>query len=75
MKIALASDHGRFELKEKVKSYLQTNGHEVIDLGCNSDDSTDTLNTARLAVKWSCGEMLREASLFVGQYRNINSCK
>lgn len=53
MKIALASDHGGFELKEKVKSYLQTNGHEVIDLGCNSDDSTDYPEYGK-----ACGEMV-----------------
>ncbi|MDD2504190.1 MAG: ribose 5-phosphate isomerase B [Clostridia bacterium] len=41
MKIAIAADHGGFELKEKVKAYLQTNGYEVLDLGCNSDESTD----------------------------------
>jgi ribose 5-phosphate isomerase B len=41
MKIALASDHGGFELKEKVKSYLQTKGHDVIDLGCYTEESTD----------------------------------
>jgi ribose 5-phosphate isomerase B len=41
MKIALASDHGGFELKTKVKSYLEENGHDVIDLGCNTEESTD----------------------------------
>lgn len=41
MKIALASDHGGFELKDKVKSYLEKIGHEVIDLGCNTEESTD----------------------------------
>lgn len=41
MKIALASDHGGFELKEKVKSFLRTKGHDVMDLGCNTDESTD----------------------------------
>lgn len=41
MKIALASDHGGFELKEKVMSYLQTKGHDVIDLGSYTEESTD----------------------------------
>lgn len=41
MKIALASDHGGFELKEQVKGYLLDKGHEIIDLGCNTEDSVD----------------------------------
>ncbi len=41
MKIALASDHGGFELKELVKAHLVEREIEVIDLGTNSEDSVD----------------------------------
>jgi len=41
MKIALGADHGGFELKEKVKTYLIKKGYEVLDLGTNSTDSVD----------------------------------
>ncbi|OQY41440.1 MAG: ribose 5-phosphate isomerase B [Fusobacteriia bacterium 4572_74] len=41
MKIAIGSDHGGFELKEKVKKFLTGKGYEVLDLGCNSIDSVD----------------------------------
>ncbi len=41
MKIALASDHGGFELKELVKAHLVAREIEVIDLGTNSEDSVD----------------------------------
>ena len=41
MKIALAADHGGFELKEKVKVYLQEKGHDALDLGCHTDESVD----------------------------------
>lgn len=41
MKIAVASDHGGFELKEAVKRHLEEKGYEVIDLGTNSTDSVD----------------------------------
>jgi ribose 5-phosphate isomerase B len=41
MKIALASDHGGFELKTKVAEYLQSKGIEVNDLGTHSEESTD----------------------------------
>ncbi len=33
MKIALAADHAGFDLKEKVRSYLQTQGFDVEDFG------------------------------------------
>ena len=41
MKIALASDHGGFKLKEEVKAHLQERGLEVLDLGTHSEDSVD----------------------------------
>jgi ribose 5-phosphate isomerase B len=41
MKIALASDHGGYELKEKVKDYLTTNGYNIVDLGTYSEESVD----------------------------------
>ncbi len=41
MKIAVASDHGGFALKEKVKEHLMQRGFEVEDLGTHSEDSAD----------------------------------
>ena len=41
MKIALASDHGGFELKEIVKKHLLERNIEVVDLGTNSTESVD----------------------------------
>ena len=41
MRIAIASDHGGFELKEIVKEYLKERGLEVVDLGTNSEESVD----------------------------------
>ncbi len=40
MKIALAADHGGFELKEHIKNYL-SDKYELIDLGTNSNDSVN----------------------------------
>ena len=37
----LASDHAGFDLKEKVKAYLQSKGFEVKDFGTFSSDSVD----------------------------------
>lgn len=41
MKIAMACDHGGFELKEKIKKFLEEQGIEVLDLGTNSEESVD----------------------------------
>ena len=41
MKIALASDHAGFALKEAIKRYLIGKGLEVIDKGTNSEESVD----------------------------------
>lgn len=51
MKIALASDHGGFELKEKVKAHMQKLGIEILDLGCSSEESVDYPAYGK-----SCGE-------------------
>lgn len=41
MKIAIGSDHAGYELKEFLKSHLEKEGHEVVDEGTHSADSTD----------------------------------
>lgn len=40
-KIAIASDHAGFGLKERLVKYLIGNGHEVKDFGCFNDESSD----------------------------------
>lgn len=39
--IALAGDHGGFDLKVILKSFLLDNGFEVLDLGCDGSGSVD----------------------------------
>jgi ribose 5-phosphate isomerase B len=42
MKVALASDHGGYELKETIRKYLEKELKiEVIDFGTNSNDPVD----------------------------------
>lgn len=41
MKIAVASDHAGFEMKEFIIQYLKNKNFEVIDLGTNSPDSVN----------------------------------
>lgn len=55
MKIAIASDHAGFELKETLKNLISNLGHEVTDLGTNSAakpvDYPDLAARAALEVK------------------------
>lgn len=41
MKIAIASDHAAFELKEHIRQTLQALGHSVNDLGTKTKDPVD----------------------------------
>lgn len=41
MKLAIASDHAGFELKELLKNHLAALGHELEDFGTHSTESTD----------------------------------
>ena len=47
MKIALAADHGGFNLKKDLAAYVAELGHEAIDLGTNSAESVDYPDYAR----------------------------
>ena len=41
MKIAVGCDHAAYELKEAIKEKLTREGHEVLDMGCDSTESVD----------------------------------
>jgi len=41
MKIAIGSDHGGFELKERMKAIVQELGHDITDVGCFSEEPVD----------------------------------
>ncbi len=41
MKIAIGADHAGFSLKEELRATLAAKGHEVVDFGTQSADSTD----------------------------------
>jgi ribose 5-phosphate isomerase B len=51
MRIVVASDHAGFELKEHVKELLTADGHEVVDVGPETDESTDYPTYARPAAR------------------------
>lgn len=39
--IAVGADHGGFQMKEELKSYLMELGHRIHDFGTNSEDAVD----------------------------------
>ncbi len=41
VRIALGADHAGFALKESLKVYLASKGHEALDLGTHSTESVD----------------------------------
>lgn len=41
MRIAVGADHAGFDLKQILAKYLRDRGHEVTDLGTNSDQPVD----------------------------------
>lgn len=41
MKIAVASDHGGYRLKETIRKYLVSRNIDVLDLGTDSEESVD----------------------------------
>jgi ribose 5-phosphate isomerase B len=60
MKVAIASDHRGYHLKERVISLLKSKDHEVIDDGPASDEAVDYPDFAALvARKVSKGEVER----------------
>lgn len=50
-RIAIASDHAGYELKEYLKPYLEERGNELIDFGTNSSESCDYADYAHPAAE------------------------
>ena len=48
-KVAVAADHAGFGMKETIKDFLISQGCEVKDFGCLSEESTDYPDFAHLA--------------------------
>ncbi len=46
MKIAIASDHGGYSLKQELIPYLEGKGHTVLDCGTDSEASVDYIDYA-----------------------------
>ncbi|MBN1893166.1 ribose 5-phosphate isomerase B [bacterium] len=51
MKIAMGSDHAGFRYKERIKTHLQEHGHQILDFGAFSDESSDYPDFVRPAAE------------------------
>lgn len=49
-KLVIASDHGGFQLKNKIIEHLRQNGEDITDLGCYTNESCDYPLYAQKAV-------------------------
>jgi ribose 5-phosphate isomerase B len=50
VKIAIGADNLGYGLKEELKKYIQSLGHEVVDCGCPSPDPVDYPDVAKVTV-------------------------
>ena len=66
MRIAVGSDHAGFSLKEKVGPMLERAGHEVVDVGTSSEESTDYPRYAAEAARLVAGGEADRAVLVCG---------
>ena len=51
MKISVGSDHAGYRLKERVVEHLESAGHDVVDVGTTSEESTDYPDFAEPAAR------------------------
>lgn len=59
-KIGIAADHAGYQMKELLTGYLSAKGFEVLDFGCNSEESCDYADFAHpLAEALESGEFDR----------------
>lgn len=66
MKIAMASDHAGYKLKEELKKFVERKGHEAVDFGTNSEASCDYPDFARPAAEAVSGGKADRGILICG---------
>lgn len=64
--VALAADHGGYELKNHIRAYLEAKGVETVDFGVNSPESCDYSDCAGPACEAVQGGQCGAALLFCG---------
>lgn len=74
MKIAMASDHGGYRLKEVLKKNLLEQGYEVEDFGCYSEESCDYPDYAYPAAKAVADGKCEKGVLVCGTGIGVSIC-
>lgn len=66
MRVAIASDHGGYRLKERLKKYLKNKDIDCIDCGTDSEDSCDYPDFAQKACSLVQAQTVNFAILICG---------
>ena len=66
MRVAVASDHAGFALKQQVADHLRSLEHEVLDLGTDSEESVDYPPFCAAAARAAVGGDVELAFVFGG---------
>lgn len=66
MKIAIGADHGGFRLKEDLKAFIESLGHEISDVGCDCADSVDYPDYANKVCDLVIAEEVEKGILICG---------
>ena len=77
MRIAVGSDHAGFPLKRSVAPVLEAAGHDVVDVGTDSDESTDYPRYAASAARLVANGEAERAVLVCGSGvgASVAACK
>ncbi len=65
-RIAIGADHAGFQVKARIKQFLENEGHAVEDLGTGSEDSVDYPEFARAVAEKVAGGMAQLGVLVCG---------
>lgn len=66
MKIALGNDHRGYLLKGKIAAWLKDNGHQIVDLGTDSQEPADYPDYAHAVAKMVTGGQTERGILICG---------
>lgn len=66
MKVAMGCDHAGFPLKKELKEHLESQGYEIVDVGCYSEDCFDYAVSAKAACEKVVSDECDKAILCCG---------
>jgi len=66
MKIVLAADHGGYKLKENIKTALESEGYEIVDLGTFNEESVDYPVFGKMAAEYVASGKAERGIVFCG---------